>query len=233
MAKEKAVESYYDEWVDGQIKIGVNLRHLEIFHALKKQGLKPTDDVLEIGCGIGAVSSLLVPYLRRGSLLGIDISPKSIEVANKRFSTSSNAKFAVSDMSDFEATAAYDVIVLPDVLEHIPVAQHPDLFRRLKAAIRPGGFIFIHIPYPRFLAWQHIHQPDNLQIIDQALSTDTLLRDAYAAGFYLEQLASYSIFHDQPDYQRIVLMPEQDFPRPALQNKYLRIFRKYRLKFFG
>ncbi len=230
MAEEKSVESFYDEWVEGQLKIGVNQRHLEIYRYLRKLGLQANHHVLEIGCGIGAVSSLLAPYLKNGRLLGLDISPKSIEVARSRMSRFPQASFEVSDMTDFEREASFDVIVLPDVLEHIPVAQHPDLFQRLHRAIRPGGFVFIHIPYPRFLHWQQRHQSEKLQIIDQPLWTDVLLQDVYAAGFYLETLDSYSIFQDQPDYQRIVLKPEAPYPTPQARNKYLRILRKYRLK---
>lgn len=77
---EKTKE-YYNEYSTRQKKIGVNERHHSILKKLKKTGLKPSDSVLEIGCGIGTFTGLLSKYINKGNVLAVDLSPKSIEIA--------------------------------------------------------------------------------------------------------------------------------------------------------
>jgi len=64
-------------------KIGVSVRHRLIFKKLKEIGLLSNSNVLEIGCGIGTVSTLIIPFINAGKFVGCDISPKSIELAKK------------------------------------------------------------------------------------------------------------------------------------------------------
>ena len=221
MTQTNEIGDYYDRWVPDQVKKDVNLRHLRIFKLLKKFGLKRTDRVLEIGCGIGQVSSLIISYLKSGELVATDISPASIDEARRRNPAAANARFLVSDMSDFETDLVFDAIVLPDVLEHIPVEQHQDLFELLSGILDETGFVFIHIPHPRFLAWKKANEPETLQIVDQVLHSDQLLGRAYRAGFYVAHLQGHSIFSDIEDYQYVVLRKDFEIVRPSQKSKYL------------
>ena len=60
-------------------------------------------------------------------------------------------------------------------------------------------------PHPLYLTWVREHQPELLQVIDQPIHTDELLRNTYAVGLYLEKLESYSLFSTAYDYQWIIL----------------------------
>ena len=59
----------------------------------------------------------------------------------------------VSDMSDFISKEKFDIIVLADVLEHIPIEYHDKLLGALNSVLEKNGFIFIHIPEPKALKW--------------------------------------------------------------------------------
>ena len=73
---------FYDDYVERQLRVGVNERHRSILRYLLRFGLQPHHRVLEIGCGVGTLTGLLADELRDGGrLLGVDLSPRSIEAA--------------------------------------------------------------------------------------------------------------------------------------------------------
>lgn len=205
LASKKEVEEYYNQFKDHQKKLGVNIRHRTIFKYLKDLGLKSNHHVIEIGCGIGTVSSLILKEVTQGKFVGVDISSESIELAKKFNGKHKNAEFIVSDMSTFSHPTKFDFVVLPDVLEHIPVEQHSNLFKILNEITSSNAIVLINIPEPNCLNWVRSTMPDKLQIIDQSLSMQDLLNNVYPHGFKLFSMNSYCLAYTQPDYTSIVL----------------------------
>ena len=207
------IKTYYDNYIDRQQRVGVNARHKSIFKKCVNSGLKSTHNVLEIGCGIGTFTSLLMPYIKKGSILAMDISEKSIDLAKETYQ-SNNIEFIAADATNYNFEGkTFDVIILPDVLEHIPMEYHNDLFKKLESVLKENGFIFIHIPNPYFLEWCHKHKPELLQVIDQPIKTDVLIENTYKNNLFIEELKTYSIWVEDHDYQYIVLRKNnyQDF----------------------
>lgn len=200
----KQISEFYDGYAAQQNKIGVNIRHRTIIKNLVKAGLDNSSNVLEIGCGIGTLTSLLVK--KSGQLLAVDISPSSIEMAKKNLGQYHNISFLVSDMSDFLATQKFDFIVLPDVLEHIPVEQHENLFHQISKNLKPNGRVCINIPDPYALEWIRNNKPELLQIIDQSLYTDILTPAIYKNNLVIDKLVRYQLQATLPDYQWIELI---------------------------
>lgn len=215
----KDISNFYDAYTKHQKKIGVNLRHRTILRKLKENGLKPGMSVLEIGCGIGTVTGLVGAYVNPGKVVAVDISPESIEIAKKTYSAKTNLEFMVSDMSDFSYDHKFDFVLLPDVLEHIPVEQHLNLFSVLRKHMHIDSVICINIPAPRFLAYCHKYTPEVLQIIDQPLNTSELLQKVYANDLYIEHLQTYSLQYVDGDYQWIVLRPNKELTKPVRRTK--------------
>lgn len=209
MHSHSEISNFYDSFAEYELKSGVNLRHYTLFNAIIKSGLRRNHHVLEIGCGIGQLTGLLSRYLRKGKLVSTDISPRSIGIASKRVPPSSRMEFLVSDMTLFGYPEKFDYIVLPDVLEHIPVENHFELFANLSKLMYDHSKIIIHIPHPKIIEYERIHHPQKLQIIDQPISADTLLQSCYAHQLILETYHSYSLFHVQPDYVFIVLKRDE------------------------
>lgn len=207
------VSDYYNKlWADleKENKAGINSRHRAVMQRLKKAGLKNNSVVLEIGCGIGAISGLILKNIPNGYFVGADISNETIDFVRKKYSHCQNAEFVVSDMTNFTHSRKFDFIVLPDVLEHIPKEAHGNIFKTIRSLIKDEGTVFINIPEPRFLEWFHKYQPQDLQIIDQPLHTDELLNSIYPNGFYLEGLETYSLYFSEPDYQSLILKPKKE-----------------------
>ncbi len=110
--------------------------------------IAPGARVLEIGCGEAGV---LDAFLRRGcQCVGVDLNAKRLELG-KHFLTEAIAdgrlRLILGDIYLPEVQAelgAFDLIVLKDVIEHIPDQRR--LLRHLTSYLKPGGCVFFGFP---------------------------------------------------------------------------------------
>ena len=219
--EQDKVVRFYDQFAEKQEKTGINSRHLSILDKAKQAGLASNHRVLEVGCGIGTVSHLLATQVPQGKVLAVDISPESIEKARMLWKKQGNLKFDVSDMSDFNLPGeTFDFFVFPDVLEHIPVAQHARLFENIHRHAHADSVVLIHIPAPRYLEWMIGNQPEKLQVIDQPLDTGVLVQTLGAAGFYLEKMETYALFFEEKDYQYFVFRAKKPVQQSTEKSKW-------------
>lgn len=202
---KEQVKEYYDTFKEHQKKLGINIRHRTILKKLKNAGLKPNSNVLEIGCGIGTVSHLILKQITEGSFVGLDISSESIKMAQQFNAFHKKAEFMVNDMSNFTHKTKFDFVVFPDVLEHIPVEQHANIFKTIAELTTPNATVIINIPEPNYLNWVRVNEPSRLQIIDQSLSMQDLLNNCYPYGFKVYSIMPYALHYDVNDYLAIVL----------------------------
>ncbi|MBK9254202.1 MAG: class I SAM-dependent methyltransferase [Saprospiraceae bacterium] len=203
MNKEE-IRNWYNVFAKKQTVTGTNLRHFTIINNLIKSGLKKNHLVLEIGCGIGTLTGLIQKYLSDGKIVATDISDESIRIAKEFIpTTKNNIEFIVTDMKDFRHDYKFDFIVLPDVLEHIPIEQHTSLFRTIAEHMHEKSKILINIPHPKALDYIRNKHPESLQIIDQSISAKQLLLDAYDSDLILIDYISYAIFNEEDDYATI------------------------------
>jgi trans-aconitate 2-methyltransferase len=210
----KLQRNFYDNYAKRQVKVGVNLRHISIRDRILRHGFDSNWKVLEIGCGIGTLTGLLSGKLSTGNILGIDLSPKSIEIAKQKFKNRDNIEFLSHDilLSPLESSV-FDCIVLADVLEHIPIPNHQDLFATMDSMLGPGGKVYINIPSPHYLKWCHENCPELLQAIDQPITLDVLTNGMKDTDLIIDFMESYSVWVRDRDYQFIVLRKNhyQDF----------------------
>lgn len=216
-----SIAGFYDDYVDRQVAVGINDRHRSILRLLIRFGLARDARVLELGAGVGTLTELLAGHLSpAGSLVAVDLSPKSVEVARKRLTDYNNVELIAGDALLVELPGTFDVIVLPDVIEHIPLETHSALFSRVSSSLRDTGFVLVHYPNPHHLEWVRRQRPDRLQIVDQSIHANALLSNAYPAGLYLDYYERYSIWVREGDYIVAVLRPSagigefHDLPEP-------------------
>jgi glycosyltransferase involved in cell wall biosynthesis/2-polyprenyl-3-methyl-5-hydroxy-6-metoxy-1,4-benzoquinol methylase len=202
---------YYDEYVERQLRVGVNDRHRAIADGMRRAGWKAGDRVLEIGAGVGTLTELIAEGLQGGSLVATDLSPRSIDVARIRLRRFAGVELLAGDVLDVEIRGPFDVIVLPDVIEHIPLDLHGRLFERIgREWLAPGGLVYLNYPNPHYIAWMHEHRRDLLQVIDQPVHVDPLAGHVQRAGMYVHQLETYSIWIPEGDYVKAVLRRSDD-----------------------
>lgn len=239
MSSSKDIQKWYNDFSVKQLHTGVNLRHYKIMNYLQDYGLTRSSKVLEIGCGIGTLTGLIHNVVSNGKLVATDISDESIKVAKERLPKSENIDFVVTDMHDFSYKDKFDFIVLPDVLEHIPLNQHPQLFEKMAAHMHDKSVIVIHIPHPKGLDYIRKFKPEQLQIVDQSISAKDLMNNAYNAGLILIEYKSYTVFNDVPDYVLATFKKENDvtltpLPKPTIIKRKLSArLRYYKHRYFG
>jgi trans-aconitate 2-methyltransferase len=210
---------FYDDYADRQVRVGINDRHRAIGQWLKRFGLEPGMEVLELGCGVGTVTELIAEVLTdTGKLLAVDFSPTSIEAARRRLGAHRNVELQAGDIVELELDRTFDVVVLADVIEHIPLEQHLKLFANVRRWLRDTGWVLVHIPNPFFLEWCRRHRPDLLQELDQPIFTESLVASTQPNDLYVRYLNTYSIWVPEGDYQVILLRPrlgDAEFHLPA------------------
>ena len=202
--KNSEVKDFYDSFNLNRKGVYRNLRHYKIINTLFKEGLKKHHSLLEVGCGAGPISIVIASFLKKGHFLGMDISPKSIKFLNALFKDKQNVNFVASDIGDFNTDKKFDFILMADVLEHIPIEIHEQTFSKLAENCREGGKLIINIPTAEFIKWQEIHEPDIIQIIDQALPTSHVVSLANKYGFVCLYTKKHILFQKSSDFELFV-----------------------------
>jgi ubiquinone/menaquinone biosynthesis C-methylase UbiE len=121
---------------------------IEAFVASMK--IRPTDRVLEIGCGHGVAATLICEKLESGSYLAIDRSKKMVEMAtkrNQRFVDAGLAAFIQSELESLDlGEKKFDKVLAMRVrLFHEQPEQATRLARRWLAQ---RGMLFVQYDEP-------------------------------------------------------------------------------------
>jgi 2-polyprenyl-3-methyl-5-hydroxy-6-metoxy-1,4-benzoquinol methylase len=122
--------------------IHIYLRFLAILEVLA--GLSP-ENVLSLGCGFGIFDRLLPKDV---SLLGIDASEAEIayarawaEAHGRRYRYE-RADILIADFPE----RGFDLVILSEVIEHVPEDRVAAILARAIAALRPGGHLLLSVP---------------------------------------------------------------------------------------
>ena len=100
--------------------------------------------ILEIGCGEGD----LMQYLKNKfncKILGIDISKRQVALAREKSLNVINYDI-FEYLESFEDQKIYDLIILVDVIEHLPKRRIEDLFIRLSKTLKKNGSVIFKFP---------------------------------------------------------------------------------------
>jgi SAM-dependent methyltransferase len=92
--------------------------------------------VLDYGCGTGSAAPFLLDLLKPEKVIGVDISERSVEVANKRFG-SDRVKFL--PLGELAPGADVDLVYCNGVFHHIPLAERPGAVSYVRERLRSQG----------------------------------------------------------------------------------------------
>jgi SAM-dependent methyltransferase len=104
--------------------------------------------ILDFGVGVGNSLPYFRCYFPRSSVVGVDVSRRSLALAATRYPAMSALVTFDGDRLPF-ADASFDLAFTANVFHHIDHADHIKHFRDLLRVLRPGApfFIFEHNPY--------------------------------------------------------------------------------------
>lgn len=98
--------------------------------------------VLEVGCGNGAVSALIMKNLSPGAFVGVDPSEGLLEKARQRHGHHEGVRFSQGDaLGTGEADASFDVVIANTVYSHL--ADPAGALAEANRVLRPGGMLAV------------------------------------------------------------------------------------------
>ena len=187
--------------------------------------LTKEEDVLEIGCGCGAVTGAICR--RAGHVDAVEISPRRAEIAAWRNKDCANLVIHVGNLNDLAFERKYDVVTLIGVLEYAGTFTHTadpyhDFLAQCQSYLKPGGRLVIAIENRLGMKyWSGAHEDHTGRRFDGILdypwggdirtfSRQELARLLADAGFPAQQW-----YYPFPDYKfPFELHSDRDLPTP-------------------
>jgi 2-polyprenyl-6-hydroxyphenyl methylase/3-demethylubiquinone-9 3-methyltransferase len=94
--------------------------------------------ILEIGCGEGAGTERLAAIYPAASILAIDIAANLGRLYRGRTNKVTFRQIPISDVAKTDE-GAFDLVVMCDVLHHIPVDMRSEIITAARTLLAPGG----------------------------------------------------------------------------------------------
>ena len=237
MPNIEEVKKYYDEHISSKLGgfVNGNERVERAWLTIFEHSIQP-DRILEIGCGIGDICWRMSRHWLKANVVGLDVSSKSIEVANQLFG-SDKIMFSEGLLAKGKLEGKFDLIVLMDVYEHIAVTDRTVVHDAIKNLLTPNGRVILSFPAPRHLSWLKKKSPEHIQPVDEDITIDTISQLAKDIDKEVLLYKEVSVWHIG-DYAHAVLgsrhewVLESDRPQPTRGLKYM-IKRKIKEKIFG
>jgi 2-polyprenyl-3-methyl-5-hydroxy-6-metoxy-1,4-benzoquinol methylase len=206
------VVSYYDEHVKHKLNdyIEVNPRIEFAWETILNHAPANPQRILEVGCGMGNISSRMHKHWPHARITGIDISTLSIQVAQKLFADDKlNFKESILTPDTFN-DEQFDLIIFMDVYEHIAVTDRPAVHAAIHKFIKNKGRVILTVPTPHNLKWSLKNKPETMQPVDEHISFEVIGK--LAADTNTEVI----LYHlknvwNVGDYAHIVLERNDDF----------------------
>ncbi|HZL33908.1 MAG TPA: methyltransferase domain-containing protein [Tepidisphaeraceae bacterium] len=143
--RDAAFDTYADDY-EAALNQGIGLsgegkdyfargRILFLQRRLRALGVIPRS-ILDYGCGTGSATPYFKEILKLDKLAGVDLSSKSIEVAEKTYGPL-GAIFHT--LEAYVPDASFDLAFCNGVFHHISLGQRLDAARYVYNSLRPGG----------------------------------------------------------------------------------------------
>lgn len=204
-----STERFYDEFSQTFVRDYVfGNRRVDRQFAFLKAAIPPTiSSALVIGCGSGDSSKFLAKRIAPGcTVLAIDISSANLRLAQALHAhprVSYRKVDVLATDEGGEIRGPFDVVVLPDVYEHIPKDQRSVLHARLDRLLAPNGRVLLTVPSPAKQASLK-EKGSGLQIVDEVVTADdlqTLAHDVHGELTYLNLISVW----DANDYMHAAI----------------------------
>ena len=174
---------------------------LDVLLAAVGAEIRPSDEVVEIGCGIGRLTRVLAARAR--SVRALDVSQRMIELAREQNPGLDSVEWIVGDGTSLAgiADASADVCTSHVTLQHIPdPSVSLGYVREMGRVLRPGGwaaFQFSNVPrvHRRRLIPRGVRAQRDRRWLGSALSVDAVHQAALDGGMRVERIAGEGTQH--------------------------------------
>jgi len=137
----EAIADDYDRWKER------SSYYYKLLAGAYREFVPEGSSVLEIGCGTGTLLASLRP--RRG--VGVDISPKMVEIAAAKFR---DLSFLVADAEALDLGETFEFVIVPDVIEHL--SDVSAMFRSARRHCGQGSCVIVTSVNPLWAPALHL-----------------------------------------------------------------------------
>ena len=92
--------------------------------------------VMDYGCGDGSSSEFLLAMSKESSVIGVETSEKSRELATRNYG---GERASFHSIAQYEPRAELDLVYCNGVFHHIPIAERASAMDYIWRSLRPGG----------------------------------------------------------------------------------------------
>lgn len=154
--------------------------------------LKPTDRILELGCGVGRIGRELAPHVAHWE--GCDISSNMIDVARERLSAFPNIGFTELHRSSLEPLPgdSFDKAYCVAVFIHMDKEDFFLYLQELARVLKPGGLLYFDVwNMASPVGWRRY----SLEIAQHALADHSQRKDVARNQFSSPEEVSIFLHH--------------------------------------
>ncbi len=103
--------------------------------------IEPDDCVLDVGCGTG--SATVVAAAKAIQVVGIDLSPDMIELAEEKVTKYglANTTLRATSVEDYTPDAPFDKVISSFMLPHVKPEFRPSIYTCMYNFLKPGGVV--------------------------------------------------------------------------------------------
>jgi 2-polyprenyl-3-methyl-5-hydroxy-6-metoxy-1,4-benzoquinol methylase len=147
MGGKKQTISQFDEWSEtyeeGIWGYYFSFANKKVLNLLKRK-VKNSGSILDVGCGPGLLIQKLGESFS-GDIVGLDISPKMIELAKKKCKGLKNVSFENTEIENAKLKLQFDAIVCMNSFHHYE--NHADVLSNLSKLVKKDGVIILLDPH--------------------------------------------------------------------------------------
>lgn len=112
-----------------------------IRQAVENMGIRPGEQILDLGCGTGKNAALMANYIgREGRITGLDVSPVMEKQFQKKHAGDERIRFIRQRVDiPFDLEQQYDRVVISFVIHGFPHEVRQQLISSAKKHLKPGG----------------------------------------------------------------------------------------------
>jgi len=183
--------------------------------------------LLDVGCGTGPMAPA---FLQRGwEFHGLDIAPKMIEHARRRFANEPRAKFYVGRIEQAEFPANhFDAVIAMGLLEYLNDAELAAAMKEMARVLKPGGVMVISVIQPRSLDSvmrqalalpTRVLKPIYMKLRGKKFDLDGLVHHPFSVAALESMMTDVGCIREDHAYYNLVPLPfpfDKLLPRLAL-----------------
>ncbi|MEW6439574.1 MAG: class I SAM-dependent methyltransferase [bacterium] len=127
-------------------RLELKTRREKVLHQLRSLPLTPGMDVLDVGCGTGAVTRILAEKVFPGTVVGVDFSKERLRAAEQiaREAGVENVRYVTADVRTLElGEEQFDLVFSRCLFQYLPGKLGEDTLSAMKRRARAGGTICV------------------------------------------------------------------------------------------